>query len=113
MPPATTYPTSRLTFTARRLLNRPEVLLSAFFLVVLGFLILTPLYEIIRESLTVQSYDRAYLPDAKQGDFTLLHYERILVGPLSPALFIRPLLNSLAVGFGCTFLALALGTALA
>jgi iron(III) transport system permease protein len=111
--PAFTNTTGRVTFGIRRLLNKPEALLSVFFLVVLGFLIITPLVEIIRESMTVQSYDRAYLPDAKPGEFTLLHYERIFAGPMSPALFIRPLLNSLAVGFGVTVLALALGTLLA
>ena len=102
-----------LTFALHRLSNRPELLLSAFFLVVLGFLILTPLFEILRDSLSYQSYDLAYHPEAEEGGFTFFHLERVFTGRLSRALFYKPLMNSLMIGVGVTALGLLIGSLLA
>lgn len=79
----------------------------------LAVLIVLPLVELIRETLTVQPYDRAYLPGAKVGDTTLFHYERVFASPLSPALFFRPFLHSLITAFAATAICLALGGGLA
>ena len=102
-----------LKFAIHRLSNRPELLLSGFFLVVLGFLILTPLFEILRDSLSYQSYDLAYRPEAEEGGFTFFHLERVFTGRLSRALFYKPLMNSLMIGAGVTALGLVVGSLLA
>ena len=107
------YNKGALSFIVYRLANKPELLLSAFFLVSLGFLVLAPLFEVIRDSLSYQPYDLSYRPDATVGAFTLFHFERIFTGPLSNALFFKPLLNSLAVGFGVTLIGVGIGTLLA
>ena len=104
---------STISYLLYKLVNRPHLILGLFFLIILGFLVLSPLFEIIRDSLSVQSYDIAYLPDAKIGEFTLFHYERVFAGPLSKALLINPLLNSLLIGICVTFIGVSIGTFLA
>ncbi|MDG2198487.1 MAG: iron ABC transporter permease [SAR324 cluster bacterium] len=104
---------SQLTYFFYKLINRPHLVLGSVCLLILGFLVLTPLLEIIRDSLSVQSYDIAYLPEAKIGEFTLFHYDRVFVGPLSKALLINPLLNSIAIGVCVTLIGVSIGTLLA
>ena len=96
-----------------RLIQSPAKLLAIFFLALLGFLVIVPLFEILKDALSIQSYDLSYLPDAKEGDFTLFHLERIFTGKLSKALFYKPLVNSLMIGLGVTVLALVIGSGLA
>ena len=102
-----------ISYLLYKLVNRPHLILGLVFLIILGFLVLTPLFEIIKDSLSVQSYDIAYLPDAKIGEFTFFHYERVFAGPLSKALLINPLLNSLLIGICVTFIGVSIGTFLA
>ncbi len=96
-----------------RIRNRPELILGVICLAVLAVLVLIPLFEIIHDSLTYQSYDKAYRPDAEVGAFTLFHLERIFTGPLSYALLIKPLMNSIGIGFCVTVLGVGVGTGLA
>ncbi len=100
-------------FYFRKLMHAPERILAVVFLVLLLFLVMTPLFEIIRDALSYQDYDLAYHPDAKVGGFTLFHLERVFTGRLSNALFYKPLLNSLMVGAGVTVLAVVIGSGLA
>ena len=102
-----------LAFAYYKLRTRPEYFLSGFFLVVLSFLVLTPLVEIIRDALTYQSYDLAYRPEAVEGAFTTFHLERVFTGRLSKALFVKPMINSLMIGAGVTVLGVIIGSILA
>jgi iron(III) transport system permease protein len=95
-----------------RLKNRPELVIGALCLLFLSFVVLVPLSQIIVDALTVQPYDKAYLPDAEPGSFTLFHLDRVFLQPISKALFYRPLLNSLAMGAAVTVLAVSIGSAL-
>lgn len=104
---------ANLSYYIYRLGNHPELLIGFFCLLILSFLVLTPLLEIIRDSLSIQSYDLAYRPDANIGDFTLFHFERVFTGKLSNALFLKPLLNSLAIGVCVTLIGVSVGTLLA
>lgn len=96
-----------------RIRNRPELILGVICLAVLAVLVLIPLFEIIHDSFTYQSYDKAYRPDAEVGAFTLFHLERIFTGPLSYALLIKPLMNSIGIGICVTVLGVGVGTGLA
>ncbi len=96
-----------------RIRNRPELILGIICLAVLAVLVLIPLFEIIHDSLTYQEYDKAYRPDAEVGEFTLFHLERIFTGPLSYALLIKPLMNSVGIGICVTILGVGVGTGLA
>jgi iron(III) transport system permease protein len=110
---ATDLSKSQLTYFYYKLVNRPHLVLGSVCLLILGFLVLTPLLEIIKDSLSVQSYDIAYLPEADIGEFTLFHYERVFTGPLSKALLINPLLNSIGIGICVTLIGVSIGTILA
>jgi iron(III) transport system permease protein len=96
-----------------RIRNRPELILGVICLAVLAVLVLIPLFEIIHDSFTYQEYDKAYRPDAEVGAFTLFHLERIFTGPLSYALLIKPLMNSIGIGICVTILGVGVGTGLA
>ncbi|HJO96427.1 MAG TPA: hypothetical protein QF891_00405, partial [Rhodospirillales bacterium] len=73
---------ANLSFVLHRASARPEIILAAIFIAVLAFLVLNPLIKIIHDSLVFQSYDRAYHPDATEGDFALFHLERVFTGRL-------------------------------
>ncbi|MEZ5865959.1 MAG: iron ABC transporter permease [Geminicoccaceae bacterium] len=103
----------RLRYHGFRLRNRPDLVIGFVCLAVLAFLVLAPLAEIIRDALTLQPYDLAYIPDGVVGSFSLFHLERVFASPLTPALFIRPLLNSLAIGFWVTAIGVSIGSLLA
>jgi len=100
-------------FYLTKLRYRPNILLSILFLVIFSFLVIAPLLQIIRTSLTYQSNDLRVVRDATVGDFTLYHYYRVFASKLSKALFYKPFINSLVVGFGVTVMAMVLGTLLA
>ena len=104
---------SNLTYHLYRLVNQPEKILGLLCLAVLSVLVLGPLFEIIHDALAYQSYDLAYRPEAKVGSFTLFHLERVFTGPLSRALFLKPLFNSVAVGVCVTVLGVGIGSGLA
>jgi iron(III) transport system permease protein len=96
-----------------RIKNKPELIIGAICLVFLGFVVLVPLFQIIKDSLTFQSYDRAFDPDGEVGSFTLLHFDRVFLQPISVALFVKPLINSLMLGAAVTAIALTVGSSLA
>ncbi len=102
-----------LGYQSYRLINRPELIIGTVCLAGLGFLVLVPLIEIIRDAFSFQSYDLAYRPDGEVGAFTLFHIERVFFGPISKALFLRPLLNSLSMGVAVTAIGVSIGSLLA
>jgi iron(III) transport system permease protein len=102
-----------LNYQIYRIRNRPELILGVLCLAALGVVVLVPLFEIIHDSLTYQSYDLAYHPEAEVGTFTLFHLERVFTGPLSSALLIKPLMNSVGIGICVTVFGVGVGTGLA
>ena len=102
-----------LSYQVYRLKNRPELVIGVLALGFLSFVVLVPLLQIIQDALTFQSYDLAYEPDGVVGSFTLFHLDRVFNQPISAALFYKPLLNSLIMGFAVTVIALIVGFSLA
>ena len=100
-------------YQSYRLKNRPELIIGLLALCFLSFVVLVPLFQIIKDALTFQSYDLAYEPDGVVGEFTLFHLDRVFNQPISAALFYKPLLNSLKMGFAVTVIALSVGFCLA
>ena len=97
-------------FYTARLRSKPELILSIFFVIIFSFLIIAPFFQMIYTSLTFQDYDLRLQRGAVEGAFTLFHYVRIFASDLTHALLVKPLLNSLAVGFGVTVLAMIIGS---
>ena len=104
---------NRLLYNTSKLRNRPDVIIALVLIVVFGFLVLGPLLQIIYTSITYQSYDLRVVREAREGQLTLYHYIRVFTGRLSRALFFKPFVNSLMVGFGVTALAMLVGSLLA
>jgi len=107
------WSTRNIGYQIYRLKNKPEKIIGLFCLAFLGFVVLVPLFEIIRDAFTFQSYDLSYNPDGEVGAFTLFHFDRVFFQPISKALFIKPLINSLMMGVAVTMIAITVGSSLA
>lgn len=103
----------------RRLTNRivlfwrtPQQWLGWLFLAVFGYLIIVPLGQMAVATFQVQRGDvRRTGEDV--GTWTLYYWDRLFTGPISDALFYRPLYNTIIVSFAYTLLAMVLGLAFA
>lgn len=94
-------------------LTAPDRLIALIMAIILCLLVIVPLFQLIRETVTVQPYDAVYLPGRAVGELTSFHYERVFTGRMSWALFYKPFMNSLVTAFGATAICLALGALLA
>ncbi len=102
-----------LAYQVYRFKNKPEIIIGVISLGFLSFVVLVPLLQIIKDAFTFQSYDLAYQPDGEVGAFTFLHFDRVFNQPISKALFVKPLINSLKMGFAVTVIAIIVGSSLA
>ncbi len=101
-------PTNR--FLTQRLKSKPELILSIVFIIIFSFLIVVPFLRMIYTTFTFQGYDLRLNRDAREGAFTFFHYIRVFGSDLTESFLIKPLLHSLAVGFGVTIVAMVLGS---
>jgi len=102
-----------LKFNLTKLKSRSYYIMALVFIVIFTFLVVVPLIQIIFTSLTFQQNDVRMVRGARVGAFTLYHYSRVFVGRLAQALFYKPFMNSLMVGFGVTVLSMTIGSLLA
>ncbi len=107
------WSTRNLGYQIYRLKNRPEMVIGVLCLAFLSFVVLVPLFQIIRDAFTFQSYDLSYRPDGEVGAFTLFHLDRVFMQPISKALFVKPLINSLSMGVAVTVIGVTVGSSLA
>lgn len=103
----------RLSRRVGQFLSAPDRLIALIMAIILCLLVIVPLFQLIRETVTVQPYDAVYLPGRAVGELTSFHYERVFAGRMSWALFYKPFMNSLVTAFGATAICLALGALLA
>jgi iron(III) transport system permease protein len=96
-----------------RWLTTPHVLLSLIMLVVMYYMVVTPLFRMVQTTLTWQPRDTINIPAAEVGEFTLFHYIRMLTGELGRIYLYSPLAHSFTVSMGATLLALCIGGSLA
>jgi iron(III) transport system permease protein len=96
-----------------RLTLTPQRILSIVFLVVLGYLVIVPLFLMLRETFIVHPLERFQIPGSQVGETTWAHWQRTFVGENSVAFFYRPLWNTLRIAFGLSILALVIGGTLA
>ena len=103
----------------RTVLNRlrlsitPQRVLSVIFLVVLAYLVIVPLFLMLRETFIVHPLERFQIPGSRVGDFTWAHWQRTFLSENAYAFFYKPLLNTLQISLGLSVLALAIGGTLA
>ncbi len=96
-----------------RIYLTPERILSTLFIAILGFLVIVPLFLMIQETFVVHPLERFQIPGSKVGEYTLSHWYRFFLSDSAYAFFYRPLINTLVISFGLSFLALAIGGTLA
>ena len=97
----------------RRIYLTPERVLSTLFIIILAFLVVVPLFLMVQETFVVHPLERFQIPESKVGDYTLSHWYRFFISDSAYAFFYRPLINTLVISFGLSFLALVIGGSLA
>lgn len=105
----------------RRLKNQIEAfLLNPYYLIVLlviillSYLIVVPLVEMLKTSLTLDPQDVSRVEGGIAGEWTTYYWERLLLnGKLSIQLLYKPLFNSLLLGIAVSLGAITLGALLA
>ena len=102
-----------LTLNRWRFYVTPERVLSVCFIVLLAYLVVVPLFMMIQETFIVHPLERFQIPGSKVNDFTLAHWYRFFISDSAYTFFYRPLVNTLIISFGLSFLALLIGGALA
>jgi iron(III) transport system permease protein len=89
------------------------VVLSLIMLVVMFYMVLIPLYRMVRTTVTIQEKDLFRVPGAQVGELTLFHYIRMFQSQMSKPYLYDPLVHSMVISFGATGLAFAIGGLLA
>ena len=102
-----------LTLNRWRFYVTPERVLSLCFIVLLAYLVVVPLFMMVQETFIVHPLERFQIPGSKVNDFTLAHWYRFFISESAYTFFYRPLVNTLIISFGLSFLALFIGGALA
>ena len=74
--------------------SKPYNVLLVFFIVVLGFLVVLPLFSIVKDTFIVHSSEKARIHQAV-GTFTTYHWNRLFLSEFRKSLLIDPLRNSL------------------
>ena len=91
----------------------PQRVLSILFLIVLAYLVIVPLFLMLRETFVVHPLERFQIPGSQVGDLTWAHWQRNFFSENAYAFFYRPLLNTLKIAIGFSLLALLIGGTLA
>lgn len=74
--------------------SKPYNVLLVLFIVVLGFLVVIPLFSIVRDTFIVHSSEKSRVHQAV-GTFTTYHWNRLFLSEFRKSLLIDPLRNSL------------------
>jgi iron(III) transport system permease protein len=98
---------------AAYLLRLPRVSLGSGLLLILLLLVTLPCLKLLAATLIWDVADVRLSPAARPGAFTLFHWWRAVAGPISEAIFYRPLFRSLATSVSIGVLAVGLGAGLA
>lgn len=91
-------------------ISKPYNVLLIVFAVLLFFLTMIPLFSLFRDTVVVHPSELMSIPGSSVNDFTLFHWRKVLFdGVNSQAIFYRPLMNTIVVSLGSTFIAISLG----
>lgn len=82
-------------------------------ILLLAYLIVVPLFRIVRTTFEVLQKDLRRIPGAQPGDFTVYYWSRLLFSDVSKSLLYKPLMNSLVIGISVSVLSIVLGASLA
>lgn len=94
--------------------RKPENTILTLMILVLGYLIIIPMFSIILDTFTVHHSEISRIRDSQPGDLTTYHWKKVFFdGKGSMDIFYKPLLNTLLVAFSTCAVAITLGGAFA
>ena len=96
-----------------RWLTSPHVILSIIMLAAMVYMVIIPLYRMVRITITYSEKDLRYAKDAVVGAWTAFHWIRMLTGKIGHIMMYQPMLHSMVVSLGATLLSLSIGGSLA
>lgn len=102
----------RLKNQIKSVVTNPYNIIVLIVIVLLTYLIVLPLLDLISTSFTLSARD-ARAAGGAANEFTLYYWKRLLASSLTQKLLIKPLLNSLLIGFCVSFFAILIGSSLA
>jgi iron(III) transport system permease protein len=109
-------PSQRIVANIRRFLHwlaSPQVFLALIMLAVMFYMVIVPLYRMVMATVTFSENDLRYARGAIIGDFTLFHWLRMFTSKIGMVMTYQPLLHSLTISLGATFIAFTIGGSLA
>jgi iron(III) transport system permease protein len=90
-----------------------RVVLSLIMLFLMFFMVIVPLYSLVKTTVTYSQHDLTRVPEAQVGEFTLFHWIRMSTGVISQIYTYTPIRHSMTVAIGATLFALVIGGMLA
>lgn len=96
-----------------RVATAPRTVLSILLGALLLYLVVVPLLRIAWATFTWQPEDARLAQGFQEGAFTLFHWKRTFLGPVSRQLVYEPFVNTLVTASGTTILAVLIGCPLA
>lgn len=103
----------RLKNQIKAVVTNPYNVIVLIAIVLLTYLIILPLLDMLATTFQLSQRDLRAVPGGVAGEFTFYYWQRLLASDLSMSLLIKPLLNSLLIGFGVSVCAIVLGSVLA
>ncbi len=94
----------------RNMVTNPYNIITIIALILLVYLIVVPLGEMIRTTLTLAESDLRRVKGGTAGEFTLYYWQRLLSSDVSRNLFWIPLKNSLIIALSTSVISIALGS---
>jgi iron(III) transport system permease protein len=82
-------------------------------LAVMFYMVIVPLYRMVMATVTFSENDLRYARGAIIGDFTFFHWLRMFTSKIGMVMTYQPLLHSLTISLGATFIAFTIGGSLA
>lgn len=106
-------PWRRLKNQVRNAFSNPYNIIAGIALVFLAYLILLPLFEMFKTTLTLAKADLRRVKGGTEGEFTWYYWNRVLFSDVSKNLFWIPLQNSLIIAFSTSAISIFLGAGIA
>lgn len=103
----------RLKNQIKAVVTNPYNIIVLVAIVLLTYLIVLPLLDMLSTTFELSQRDLRAVPGGEAGEFTFYYWQRLLASELSMNMLIKPLVNSLLIGFGVSVCAIALGASLA
>jgi iron(III) transport system permease protein len=93
-------------------LTSPQVILSIIMLAAMVYMVIIPLYRMVRITITYSEKDLRYAEDAVVGAWTAFHWIRMMSGRIGQIMLYQPMMHSMVVSLGATLLSLGIGGSL-